>query len=80
MSIEKKELIKSIESLPEELTLQALDYIEYLKFNSVINNAPQNLEIKNVEDLKNKLELGIESTEKGEVFSIEEVFEDVQRI
>ena len=80
MSAEKQELIKSIENLPEELALQALDYIEYLKFNSVINNAPQNLEIKNVEDLKNKLELGIESTEKGEVFSIEEVFEDVQRI
>ena len=80
MSAEKQELIKSIENLPEELALQALDYIEYLKFNSVINNAPQNLIIRNKEDLKNKLELGIESTEKGEVFSIEEVFEDVQRI
>ena len=31
MSVEKQELLKSIETLPEELALQVLDYIEYLK-------------------------------------------------
>ena len=80
MSIEKQELIKSIETLPETLTLQVMDYIEYLKFNSVVNNAPQDLIIKDKEDLKKKLEIGIESTEKGEVYSAEEVFEEVQKI
>ncbi len=80
MSVEKQELLKSIETLPEELTLQVLDYIEYLKFNSVINNAPQDLIIKDKEDLKKKLEAGIESTEKGEIYSLEEVFEEVQKI
>lgn len=80
MSAEKQELLKSIETLPEELALQVLDYIEYLKFNSVINNAPQDLIIKDKEDLKKKLKAGIESTEKGEVYSLEEVFEQVQKI
>ncbi len=80
MSAEKQELLKSIETLPEELALQVLDYIEYLKFNSVINNAPQDLIIKDKEDLKKKLKAGIESTEKGEVYSLEEVFEEVQKI
>ncbi len=80
MSVEKQELLKSIETLPEELALQVLDYIEYLKFNSVINNAPQDLIIKDKEDLKKKLKAGIESTEKGEVYSLEEVFEEVQKI
>ncbi len=80
MSIEKQELFKSIETLPEELALQVLDYIEYLKFNSIIYNAPKDLIIKDEEDLKKKLEEGIESTEKGEVYSLEEVFEEVQKI
>ena len=80
MSAEKQELLKSIETLPEELALQVLDYIEYLKFNSVINNAPQDLIIKDKEDLKKKLKAGIESTEKGQVYSLEEVFEEVQKI
>lgn len=80
MSVEKQELLKSIETLPEELALQVLDYIEYLKFNSVINNAPQDLIIRDKEDLKKKLEAGIESTEKGEIYSLEEVFEEVQKI
>lgn len=80
MSIEKQELLKSIETLPEELALQVLDYMEYIKFNYITNRAPDKLIIKDKEDLKNKLEKGIESTEKGEVYSLEEVFEEVQKI
>lgn len=80
MSVEKQELLKSIETLPEELILQALDYIEYLKFNSVINNAPQDLIIKDKEDLKNKLEEGLKDIENGNVCSLDEVFEEVQKI
>ena len=80
MSIEKQELLKSIEDLPEEIVLQLLDYMEYLKFNYIVNQAPKELIIKYKEDLKEKLEAGIESTEKGEVFSIEEVLEEVKKI
>ena len=80
MSIEKQELLKSIEDLPEEIVLQLLDYMEYLKFNYIVNQAPKELIIKDKEDLKKKLEAGIESTEKGEVFSLEEVLEEVKKI
>ena len=80
MSIEKQELLKSIEDLPEEIVLQLLDYMEYLKFNYIVNQAPKELIIKDKEDLKKKLEVGIESTEKGEVFSLEEVLEEVKKI
>ena len=80
MLIEKQELLKSIEDLPEEIVLQLLDYMEYLKFNYIVNQAPKELIIKDKEDLKKKLEVGIESTEKGEVFSLEEVLEEVKKI
>ena len=80
MSIEKQELLKTIEDLPEEIVLQLLDYMEYLKFNYIVNQAPKELIIKDKEDLKKKLEAGIESTEKGEVFSLEEVYEEVKKI
>lgn len=80
MSIEKQEILNTLENLPEELVLQVLDYIEYLKFNSILNNAPKDVIIKDKEDLKKKLKKGIESTEKGEVYSLEEVFEDVKKI
>ena len=80
MLIEKQELLKSIEDLPEEIVLQLLDYMEYLKFNYIVNQAPKELIIKDKEDLKKKLEAGIESTEKGEVFSLEEVLEEVKKI
>lgn len=80
MSIEKQELIKSIESLPEELASQLLDYVEYMKFIYVANKAPNNLIIKDKQDLIEKLEKGIESTNKGEVYSLDEVFQEVQNI
>ena len=32
MSIEKQELLKSIETLPEELASKVIDYMEYVKF------------------------------------------------
>lgn len=79
MSVEKQELLKSIETLPEELALQVLDYIEYLKFNSVINKAPQNLIIKDKEDLKKKLEEGLEDIENGNVCSLDEAFLEIEK-
>ncbi len=80
MSIEKQEILKTIETLPEELESQVLDYIEYVKFMYVTNKVPDNLVIKDNEDLIKKIGKGIESTENGEVYSGEEVFEEVQNI
>ncbi len=80
MSIEKQKLIESIEGLPEELVIQLLDYMEYIKFNYIAKEAPDNLIIKDKKDLINKLEKGIESTENGEVYSLEDVYEEVKKI
>ncbi len=80
MSIEKQELLNSIESLPEELASQVLDYMEYVKFMYVINQAPDSVVIKDKDDLIKKLEKGIESTNSGDIYSLDEVFDEVQKI
>ncbi len=80
MSTVKQEILQSIETLPEELANQVLDYMEYIKFNYVVNKAPDSVIIKDKNDLIQKIGKGIESTDKGEVYSLEEVFEEVQKI
>ena len=54
--------------------------MEYIKFNYIAKEAPDNLIIKDKKDLINKLEKGIESTENGEVYSLEDVYEEVKKI
>lgn len=79
MSTEKQELINSIETLPEELVLQVLDYMEYIKFNYNINKAPDNLIIKDEEDLKKKLEEGLQEIENGNSYSLDEAFLEIEK-
>ena len=55
MTIKQKELYNVIESLPEELSNKVVNYIEYLKFSYMTNNAPDELIIKDDKDLLNKL-------------------------
>lgn len=45
-----------------------------------MNYALQDLIIKDKEDLKKKLEEGIESTEKGKVYSLDEVFSEIDNM
>ena len=80
MTIKKQELYNVIERLPEELSIKVLDYIEYLKFSNVTNNAPEELIIKNKEDLKKKLEEGIKDFENGNVCSLKEAYLEVQEV
>lgn len=79
MTMKQKELYNVIESLPEELTNKVVDYIEYFKF-SYITKAPNDLIIKDDKDLLEKLKKGIEDTEKGNVCSVEEAYEEVEEI
>ncbi len=79
MSIEKQELLKSIETLPEEIVSQVLDYMEYLKFNYVVNHAPEEVIIKDKEDLKKKLEEGLKDIENGNVCSLDEAFLEIEK-
>ncbi len=78
MSTQKQELYHMIETLPEELAIKVMEYIEYLKFVSVTNNAPQELTIENREDLKRKVEEGIQDAEKGNVCSMDEAFSEIE--
>lgn len=80
MSIQKKELYNIIESLPEELSNKVIDYIEYLKFSNISNNAPKELVIENEQDLIKKLEQGMKDTDNGKTCSIEEAFSEVEEI
>ena len=80
MTVRKQELYDIIETLPEELANKVLEYIEYLKYTEVINNAPQNLIIKDKVDLRKKIEEGIEDSNNGKVCSIDEAFAEIETI
>lgn len=80
ISIPKQELYRVIETLPEELSSKVIDYIEYLKFVSITNTAPDNLIVKNDKDLVEKLKVGMEDTNNGNVCPIDEAFEEVEEI
>ena len=45
-----------------------------------LNSAPDDLTIKNDEDLLNKLKRGMEDTDNGKVCTIEEAFEEAKQI
>lgn len=74
MSIEKQKLYKEIETLPDELTNQVIDFIEYLKLTYVDTVAPDSLTIKSKKDLKEKLQKGLDDIKENKVYSLEEAF------
>lgn len=80
MNVKKQELCDIIEKLPEELSNKVLDYIEYLKYSAVIDNAPKNVIVKDKTDLRKKLLEGINDTDNGNVCTVDEVFEEVKAI
>lgn len=80
MTARKQELYNVIEALPEELSNKVMEYIEYLKYSAIINNAPKNLIIKDKKDLRKKLEEGIKDTESGRVCSLDEAFLEIDSI
>ena len=46
MSIEKQKLYNEIDTLPEELINQVIDFIEYLKLSHIDKEAPDSVIIK----------------------------------
>ena len=57
MSIEKQRLYNEIDTLPEELTNQVINFIEYLKISHLDTEAPDEIMIKSKKDLKQKLHI-----------------------
>ncbi len=80
MTAQNQQLYNIIKDLPDELYAKVIDYIEYLKFSQTLNDAPKDLTIKSDKDLLEKLQAGISETNKGNVYSIEEVYNDIQDI
>ena len=80
MTVRKQELYNVIEALPEELSNKVLEYIEYLKYTDVINNAPKDLIIKDKADLRKKLEEGIKDSDNRNVCSLDETFSEIETI
>ena len=77
MSIEKEKLYHEIETLPEELTNQVINFIEYLKLSYIDAEAPESITIQSRKDLKEKLQKGLDDIEKNKVYSLEEAFSKI---
>lgn len=80
MSIEKQKLYYEIETLPEELTNQVINFIEYLKFSYIDMEVPDNIIIKSKKDLKEKLQKGLDDINSNKVYSLEEAFSKIDKI
>ena len=80
MSIEKQKLYNEIDTLPEELAGQVIDFIEYLKLSHIENEAPESVMIKSKKDLKEKLQKGLDDIKENRVYSLDEVFSKIDNI
>ena len=80
MSIEKQKLYKEIETLPEELTNQVINFIEYLKLSYIESKAPESVKIKSRSDLKEKLQKGLDDIKSNKTYSLEEVFQELDNL
>lgn len=80
MSIEKQKLYNEIETLPEELTNQVINFIEYLKLSYIDTEAPESVTIKSKKDLKEKLQKGIDDIKANRVYSLDEAFASIDNI
>ena len=80
MSIEKQKLYNEIETLPEELTNQVINFIEYLKISYIDTEAPDSITIKSKKDLKEKLQKGLDDIKANKVYSLDEVFAKIDNM
>lgn len=80
MSIEKQKLYNEINTLPEELMTQVIDFIEYLKLSHIDQKAPNSVIIKSKKDLKEKLQKGLDDIKSNKVYSVDEVFTNLDNI
>ncbi len=80
MSIEKQKLYNEIETLPEELTNQVINFIEYLKLSYIDMDAPDSVTIKSKKDLKEKLQKGLDDINSNNVSSLDEIFSKIENL
>ena len=80
MSIEKQKLYSEIDTLPEELTAQVINFIGYLKLTLVDEEAPDSVIIKSKKDLKEKLQKGLDDIKANRVHSLEETLAKIDNM
>ena len=80
MSIEKQKLYNEIETLPEELTNQVINFIEYLKISYIDTEAPDSITIKSKKDLEEKLQKGLDDIKANKVYSLDEAFSKIDNM
>ena len=80
MSIEKQKLYNEIETLPEELTNQVINFIGYLKLSYIDTETPDSVIIKSKKDLKEKLQKGMDDIKANRVYSLNEAFAKMDNI
>lgn len=80
MSIEKQMLYNEIDELPEELTRQVFNFIEYLKMSYIDSEAPDSIKIKSKKDLKEKLQKGLDDIKENKVYSLDEFFAKIDNV
>ncbi len=80
MSIEKQKLYNEIETLPEELTNQVINFIEYLKLSYIDTEAPDSVTIKSKKELKEKLQKGLDDIKSNKIYSLNETFAKIDNI
>ena len=74
MSTEKQKLLNEIQTLPEELTNQVINFVEYLKLSYLDTEAPDSVTIKSKKDLKEKLQKGLDDIKANKIYSLDETF------
>ncbi len=80
MSIEKQKLYNEIETLPEELVNQVIDFMEYLKLSHIDSEAPDSVTIKSKKDLKEKLQKGLDDIKSNKTYSLDKAFSKIENI
>lgn len=80
MSEKQLELYNTISKLPDSLYEKVIDYIKYLEFSIEDIGAPEDLKIKDRDDLITKLKESTKDTDKEEWVDFDSVFEEVDSI
>ena len=82
MSATKQELYNTIDLIPDSVAKELLNYADYLTSKYIEKTMPEELIIKDNEDLKKKLSERTEKIERGDakMLTIDEAFDEIDSL
>lgn len=82
MTVTKQKLYNTIDLIPDSIAKELLNYADYLTSKYIENTMPNELIIKDNDDLKKKLSKRIERIESGKakMLTIDEAFEEINNL